>query len=836
MFNNSITTLKVWCQKVLPLVYDDSLSYYELLCKVVAKVNEVVESINDLNKNSIQLINEILQSWLDSGVIEELINENILNDIKAQIKANTDAINVINNTTIPELTEKINNGYTVLDEKINNNYTNLDEKITSLSSTVTNNYNSLLELINANKNEIDSIKEFNNTVTNDLAEINGKINTIEENITQLEADLLNKAPDWVNVKTYNVWGDGVHDDTTAIQNAINSNPGKVIFFPKGTYKVTDTIQVNDGTILLGSPNAINSSREYYTFHVYTGLGDLTKPAFVVHQNSGIKGFTFYYPEQTAVSGNTPKDYSYCIANDTTLHTNEVCLEDLCLVNATRGLDLTRCNQSVINYIYGQGMKTFIKINDVRDSMYISNIHIWPFYTGGGGTLDTWCRLNAIGWDIGHCDDIKINNGLVFGCKTAFYMTEGEPVNPDDTRPYGGAWAVINNISIDLNVDPIVIRGKCQMIMFNNINITTRSVDPIDVDIVADVGEIWLNNFRVGSGAVFTRIKGTGARVYISNCFCRRDTLGTGLLNVFNADVILEGNNDVYISNCNFQWVYGNNHIHYEDFDFPTPNETFFTAPDVTIVNTNQGQRKTILLPKRAAIKPCVLEMDIIFPEQDNLLQITIAAPDGSGKTVDLLQALHCPTGVTLHYTFPLSYNYVNDNYNTLNFVSLSYAGTGNTIITNIKISDVVQNSNLISWLPYARKNLGSVSPTQISNYWFDGRSYHYEGVGVITDSGLFSSSDTFHVINTNLYYVFAGEGWLLVNDNRVTFAGLITLNFNGTQATYNFGVQVGTISYILYGANYLNIGCVVNDSSTGAVTFYAQHTGQIQMYVTCFRS
>ena len=34
---------KFWCYKVLPLVYDDSLSYYEVLCKVVDYINELIE-------------------------------------------------------------------------------------------------------------------------------------------------------------------------------------------------------------------------------------------------------------------------------------------------------------------------------------------------------------------------------------------------------------------------------------------------------------------------------------------------------------------------------------------------------------------------------------------------------------------------------------------------------------------------------------------------------------------------------------------------------------------------------------------------------------------------
>lgn len=33
-----------WCQKVLPLVYDDSLSYYEVLCKLTELLNIVIQN------------------------------------------------------------------------------------------------------------------------------------------------------------------------------------------------------------------------------------------------------------------------------------------------------------------------------------------------------------------------------------------------------------------------------------------------------------------------------------------------------------------------------------------------------------------------------------------------------------------------------------------------------------------------------------------------------------------------------------------------------------------------------------------------------------------------
>lgn len=50
---------RFWCQKVLPLVYDDSLSYYELLCKVVGKLNELAENQNNLSDEIKAVANDL---------------------------------------------------------------------------------------------------------------------------------------------------------------------------------------------------------------------------------------------------------------------------------------------------------------------------------------------------------------------------------------------------------------------------------------------------------------------------------------------------------------------------------------------------------------------------------------------------------------------------------------------------------------------------------------------------------------------------------------------------------------------------------------------------------
>lgn len=80
-----IKELRYWVQKVLPLVYDDSLSYYELLAKVVSKVNELVGETNALNATIERDVEEIMNAWLEDGTFEELINQTVLGDLNDRI-------------------------------------------------------------------------------------------------------------------------------------------------------------------------------------------------------------------------------------------------------------------------------------------------------------------------------------------------------------------------------------------------------------------------------------------------------------------------------------------------------------------------------------------------------------------------------------------------------------------------------------------------------------------------------------------------------------------------------------------------------------------------------
>lgn len=71
------------CQKVLPTVYDDALSYYEVLGKITAKLNELIENVNTLNESVSEIVESISgfasKEYVD-GAVDGLASESYVDN------------------------------------------------------------------------------------------------------------------------------------------------------------------------------------------------------------------------------------------------------------------------------------------------------------------------------------------------------------------------------------------------------------------------------------------------------------------------------------------------------------------------------------------------------------------------------------------------------------------------------------------------------------------------------------------------------------------------------------------------------------------------------------
>ena len=86
----AMQTFRFWCQKILPLVYDDSLSYYELLCKVVDYINDLINNDKAINAELTQVQKdlEIINKWIEdfgTEYAEKILAEHIATMILVEI-------------------------------------------------------------------------------------------------------------------------------------------------------------------------------------------------------------------------------------------------------------------------------------------------------------------------------------------------------------------------------------------------------------------------------------------------------------------------------------------------------------------------------------------------------------------------------------------------------------------------------------------------------------------------------------------------------------------------------------------------------------------------------
>lgn len=131
-----IDKIRYWCHKILPLVYDDSLSYYEFLCKMNAKLNEVIDTTNGLVEAWEKFQAELEKAWQDykSALTAEWTDYRA--DMDAKYASLVGTVNTEINamkTDISNFKNDISNQITTFEAKVDGDYAeftaNIEEKI-----------------------------------------------------------------------------------------------------------------------------------------------------------------------------------------------------------------------------------------------------------------------------------------------------------------------------------------------------------------------------------------------------------------------------------------------------------------------------------------------------------------------------------------------------------------------------------------------------------------------------------------------------------------------------------------------------------------------------------
>lgn len=249
----------------------DAITYYQLLCKIVEYLNKVIDENNLIGEQTENLTNAFNE-------LQDYVNHYFDNlDIQEEINNKLDEM-----AESGELVEIIEQylqlaGILAYD---NLNTMKTAENLTNGSIVKTLGYEDY-------KDGNGNFYKIRNILNTDIID-NKKIVALRNK--NLIAELIEE--NYINVKKYGVYGDGIHDDTLSIQYIIDNFNNRTIYFPDGNYLISNKIVVKQTTLnnfkLSNNAKIFSNTEIDCIFEI--GI-DTTDGTFDKEKNSFVRHFT-----------------------------------------------------------------------------------------------------------------------------------------------------------------------------------------------------------------------------------------------------------------------------------------------------------------------------------------------------------------------------------------------------------------------------------------------------------------------------------------------------------------------------------------------------------------
>jgi hypothetical protein len=226
----------------------------------------------------------------------------------------------------------------------------------------------------------------------------------------------------IDVTTHGAVGDGLADDTAAIQAALDAagaEGGGVVFLPKGEYRVEGHLTLPERVTLEGTWRApvrgLPAGKDGSVLLAFAGQGDAEGEPFIkMGTSSTLKGLSIFYPEQ--IRANPPHAYPWTV--QTNGATDNITILDVTMVNPYKAVDLGTypAGRHLVRNLYAYPLYQGLYVNQCYDVGRLENIHFWPFWDiDPNSPLWEFTRENATAFIMG-----KTDGEMGYGLFTIFY--------------------------------------------------------------------------------------------------------------------------------------------------------------------------------------------------------------------------------------------------------------------------------------------------------------------------------------------------------------------------------------------------------------------------------
>ncbi|MBR3209670.1 MAG: hypothetical protein IKF82_05320 [Bacilli bacterium] len=599
-----ISPFRLFVKSNFPFIENtyESLDNYGLYCKVVEYLNNVIANENTVENNVQALYNAFVE--LNTYV------SNYFDNLDVQEEINNKLDDMVEQGTLQEIISAYLNSQAIF------GYNNVSDMV-SAENLVDGSYAKTLGYYSKN----DGGKALYKIRTRTFADIIDNGSIIEMDNENLVAELIESN---VNIKQFGAYGDETHDDTNAIQKAINYSEN--VFIPKGIYKVTDTLLINKPLYLHGNGSESilelgdNITTKYLSSdnNDYGSLIHINKPSNSIYPRIATSNDNTIF-EDFVLYGNARQYNAHaitCLNVDHLMVTNVTveefkgsALRTICMREAMMtGLNVRYCgdyetDSATIEFLYDSNTDSN-NLNAFSNCMIINSFYIALRMDSSHDNVFTNCHFHQM-----------------FPGETLSKEKLGNPPTIDgNTMPFNVIYItrstkVINELNSFKNCS-VLWAGQYK----SNIYVKNQTL-------IVDGGVI---GYHWGSTSSFTGIEAYSSHVYISN------------LNLYlNAIPVL------YDYDCRIYWLDSANSMY-------TPSRTIYVdtvngtddglgtneKPYKNITRALNGMQYkanyTLIIKDTANNSPILTDVD--FTNYSNIKSLTI---DLNNKTFSYLYFKNC---------------------------------------------------------------------------------------------------------------------------------------------------------------------------------------------------
>lgn len=336
-------------------------------------------------------------------------------------------------------------------------------------------------------------------------------------------NVINVFPEWWGAR-----GDGIADDTTAVQKSISSTRKLLIVRPKVSYRLTSPISITRGISIVGNtcepyiggtPGTRGQGSWFFLDHLGVGFN------IVGNVPNNISGVIFekigtYREQPHPRAGWSPlaADWDFNIANA------DVTFNGCVLLNPTKGIRVNDTpgggyGRLTINDLVGQPLTQGIEITNSFDTFRGTNIRFWPYWKDDDN-VHAYCLNNLVAFKLCRCDNPMLMNIFTIFAKYGIQfsssvngVTQGAMIsnlNIDRFGLYGiyvdkttnAVLGSITNIFAQGETDKrntigIELDGNNSILSFNSIRL----------------GELFLNAIKETTGNALIRVSGLQTNIW-----------------------------------------------------------------------------------------------------------------------------------------------------------------------------------------------------------------------------------------------------------------------------------------------------------------------------------